>query len=173
MGLFLAIVKLELVLFSHVVNQHSSYVGLFLFRDVDPLTPLSFHPFCMSSLLPPSLQLLLHLASSTWSRTLHLQALGTHSLTAPVQPPWELKEKRKIAVFCFPFFLSGAEAVCLTLLMLIHWDKSSTKSVYPLGANTMILLPNYIFSDFLVSRINNTTGCKRLTQSHVCLLQSF
>lgn len=82
-----AIVRPELVLFSHVVSQHSSYISSYM-----PPTPFSFFPFCMSSLLPHSLQLLSHLASSTWSRC--LQARGTHS-SAPVQSPWELKGKEK------------------------------------------------------------------------------
>lgn len=44
MGLVsLAIVRPELVLFSHVVSQHSSYIGLFICRDFTP-HPLLFFP---------------------------------------------------------------------------------------------------------------------------------
>lgn len=131
-----------------------------------PSPPFLFTP---SSLLPPSLQLLSHLASSTWSRTLHLQALGTHSLTAPYES-WKKNENSNFLLSLPPQWSRS----CLPHSPHpFHWDKSSTKSVYSLGANTMILLPNYIFSDILMSKINNTTGSKGLAQSHICLLQSF
>lgn len=127
---FLAIVKPELVSFSHCQSA-SKLSWAVLYTEIPPTFLCVLH---YSSTL--SLQLLPYLL---WkSRTLHPREWGTHPLTGTVDSLWELQGKERERHFAFISSSVEQEPLALLSSFFFTMGKSSTMPIHFFRPNIMI-----------------------------------